>query len=372
MESQKIKQVMNRYLQEMLDLYHRDADDNSGITAYCRLLKDFLYSALEFLTGNFTRENVKIEILEIPGELQIPMPCMRIWDGKTRVYGYIDVLGPGTTKKEIDAYPWLDLYKRVFPNLLLTNFFEFIYYREDQKVCTARPLTFSQIGEITGKLKALQPKIFLKALQHFMGYSDKKSKVPSFIDLQKRLALKTFYLKEYVLTPLMGHWLDTRAKCELVRLYRAYCYFFDLELSAKEFSAFLAHAIVDGFIRAAVFHNTRNSNPGSPFSPGRVFEFAKSNRMTERRLALFKYLSPAPGDDELPGSVQWVLDDLGGLLGNYDFQKMGYLCKNNGLIDGALLQWEVYFFIPYYDTAEEIERVKELLIKAGIFSGEKG
>ena len=51
---------------------------------------------------------------------------------------------------------------------------------------------------------------------------------------------------------------------------------------------------------------------------------------------------------------------------------MGYLCKNNGLIDGALLQWEVYFFIPYYATQEEIERVIELLIKAGIFSGEKG
>jgi hypothetical protein len=115
-----------------------------------------------------------------------------------------------------------------------------------------------------------------------------------------------------------------------------------------------------------------NSNPGSPFSRRRVFEFAKLNRMTERRQALFKYLSQAPGDDGFTGPVQWLLDDLCVLLANYDFQKMGHLCRNICVIDGALLQWEVYFFIPYYDRAEERKRVKKLLIKAGIFSRDKG
>jgi hypothetical protein len=51
---------------------------------------------------------------------------------------------------------------------------------------------------------------------------------------------------------------------------------------------------------------------------------------------------------------------------------MSHICRNIFVIDGAILQWEVYFFIPYYDTEEEMERVKKLLIKAGIFSGEKG
>jgi len=368
MESKKIKQAMNRYLQDILDFYHRE--DRSGITAYCQLLKGLLYSTLQFLPGNFTRENVEIEILELPVKLKIHMPCMRIWDGKTRVYGYIDVLRPGTSKKEIDIYPLKDLYKRVFPNLLLTNFFEFRYYREEQKVCTARPFKVSNISEITDQSKATLPKVFLKELQHYMLYSDKKSKETSFINLQKRLALKTYYLKEYILTPLIEHLLESRAKCELARLYRAYCYFFDLELSLREFSAFLAHVIIDGFIRAGIFYSNMKSNPYTPFSRGRVFEFARLNQMPERRLALFKYVSQETVDDRLFEAVKRFLDDICEILDNFDFNRMGFPCKNPGLIDGAMLQWEDYFFSPYYDTPDEKKRVKELLIKAGIFPGE--
>ena len=184
-----MKKALKRYLQEMLELYHRA--DFPGITDYCSVLKDLLYSALDSLPGNVLRDNVVIEILEIPWELQIHMPRIRIWDGKEKVYGYIDVLDPGTSKKEINAYQFVDLYKRVFPNLLLTNFFEFRYYRGEQKVCTARPFSVSYIRAITKKVKVTSTRLFLKELQHFMVYSDKKSKVPSCIRLQKRLALKT-------------------------------------------------------------------------------------------------------------------------------------------------------------------------------------
>jgi len=58
------------------------------------------------------------------------------------------------------------------------------------------------------------------------GRSDNRSKDSSFIHLQRRLALRTFCLREYILTPFMIHLLHSRVRCELVRLYRAYCYFF--------------------------------------------------------------------------------------------------------------------------------------------------
>jgi hypothetical protein len=258
MGNKNIKKVMSRYLQEMLKLYRQD--DAPGITAYCSVLKDLLYSSFEFLPGNISIDNIEIEILEIPGELQIHMPLMRIWDGNSKVYGYIDVLDPGLTGKEIDSYQLIDLYKRVFPNLLLTDFFEFRYYRGEQKVCTARTFSAAYPGEITKKTIVTSTRLFLKELQHFMVYSDKKSKVPSFIRLQQQLALKTYYLKEYILTPLMNHLLNSRVKCELVRLYSVYCYFFDLELSAREFSAFLSHVIIDGFLRAGIFYNEVKGN----------------------------------------------------------------------------------------------------------------
>jgi hypothetical protein len=399
MESKNIKQVMGRYLQEMLELYHRD--DSPGITAYCSVLKDLLCSSFEFLPVNVSKDNIEIEILDITVELQIQIPRIRIWDGKAKVYGYIDVLGPGTTKEEIESYQFVDLYKRLFPNLLLTNFFEFLYYRGEQKVCTARPISVSHIGSITRKVKVTSTKLFLKVLRHFTGYSDKKSKDSSFIRLQRQLALKTYYLKEYVLTPVMNHLIYKGIKSELFRIYRAYCYFFNRELSIKEFSAFLAHLIIDGFLRACIFYsgvhskgvapptyyccrNTQmpeekywdekkvfqysNIDNETPFSRGVVGEFAKFSGMLDRRLALFKYLSSGSGDDQLPGAVQWMLDDICGFLANFDFNHMCIPWKNPMLIDGELLQWDGYFFRPYYENEEEYKRIRELLQKEGIFS----
>jgi hypothetical protein len=205
--------------------------------------------------------------------------------------------------------------------------------------------------------------------QVITGYNDKKSKDSSFIHLQRQLALKTYYLREYVLIPVMNHLLNSRIKCELVRLYRAYCYFFNLELSVREFSGFLSHVIIDGFLRAGIFYSSINSNNETPFSRAVVFDYAKFNRMPARRLALFKYLSKGSGDDQLPGAIQWFLDEICGLLANFDFKQMGFDSKTPWLIDGEMLQWEGYFFKPYYEN-EEYKRVHELLQKAGIFSDE--
>ena len=84
-------------------------------------------------------------------------------------------------------------------------------------------------------------------------------------------------------------------------------------------------------------------------------------------LAVFKYLSPGPGEEQLPGALQWFLDEICGFLENFDFKKMEIDSKNQMLIDGVLLQCEKYFFKPYYDN--NYKWVLEMLKKAGIFSG---
>jgi hypothetical protein len=389
MGSNNINRVLSHYLQEILELYQ--ADDSPGINGYCSILKSLLNSSLDFLPGDFSKENVEIELNEkllrgvqggpnrspLPGaflEKSPPgeehMPLVRIWDGKARIYGYIDILEPGATKDEINACSLIDLNKLVFPNLILTNFFEFRYYRAGKKVCTARPFSFSHINGIKNNAKVASTKLFLKELQHFMGYNDEKARDSSFINLQQRLALNTYYLRENVLFPVMNHLIVSGAKCELVRIYRAYCYFFDLELSAREFSAFLAHVIIDGFLRAGIFYNRFKYSNENPFSRDRVKEFAKLTGMQDRRLALFKYLSSE--DDQLPIVVKWMLDDISWFISGFDFKQMGFDgSKKPWLIDGEMLQWQDYFFKPYYEK-EECKMILELLQKIGIFSRDKG
>jgi hypothetical protein len=239
---------------------------------------------LDFLPGNLSNDNVLIEILEMPGELRINMPRIRILDGKSKLYGYIDVIKPGTKKKEIKSYLFLDLYKRLFPNLIITNFFEFFYYHLEQKVVTARPFSVSNIVKLGDKTKVKSTRLFLKELQHFMDYRNKKSKSLELIDLQQQLALKTYYLKDFILTPFMKHLIVNDIKSELYRIYRAYCYFFDRELSVEEFSAFLSHLIIDGFIRAGIFYSTMKKKSSIPFSRGQVYNYAKFIDMPSRPL----------------------------------------------------------------------------------------
>jgi hypothetical protein len=364
MNNKSVNQVMSHYLQAMLKLYQRDIPP--GISDYCSVLKDLLYSSLEFLPGNLSQDKVVIDILEIPGDLRIHMPRIRIWDGKAKIYGYIDVLKPGPKKTNMKSYLFLDLYKRLFPNLIITNFFEFLYYRKEQKVVTARPFSASYIGKLTDKTKVKSTLLFLKELQHFMDYRNKKSKSPEFIDIQEQLALKTYYLKGFILTPLLKHLITKGVKGELFRLYRAYCYFFNRELTAEEFSAFLSHLIIDGFLRAGIFYSKIKIKSSKPLSRDRVYKCGKFNRMSARRLAVFKYLSPGPGEEQLPGAVQWFLDEICWFLGNFDFKKMDIDKKNPMLMDGALLQREEYFFKPYYEN--DYRWLLDLLQKAGIFT----
>ena len=87
---------MKRYFQEISALYHQG--DSPGNIAYCRVLKDLLNQALKCFPGNFTQYNVVIDILEIPLELQIQMPCMRLWDGKKNIVPFGQILKDGATK----------------------------------------------------------------------------------------------------------------------------------------------------------------------------------------------------------------------------------------------------------------------------------
>jgi len=389
MELHNINGVLSHYLRRMSELYQGNSPP--GINDYCSVLIDLLYSSLEFLPGDFSKENVKIELNQkfLPGVSRcftgavftksappgrrgpsIHMPCIRIWDGKAKVYGYIDALAPGKTKKSMDFYLLKDFYKQLFPNLILTDFLEFRYYRESRKVCTARPFNVSAIGKITNKTRVTNPNLFLKELEHFMGYCPKKSKDLTLIDLQQGLALKTFYLREFVLTPLMNHLHKSGSKCELVRLYRAYCYFFDLDLTFKEFSEFLTHVIIDGLLRAVIFYRSIDTKEeASQNYRGKVVEFAKFIGMDERRVTLFQFLSP--GNSQLPAVLKWMLDDISWYLCGFDFKQIGFTNNNPWLLEGEMLQCEEYFFKLYYEN-EDYKGVLALLQKAGVFSGDKG
>ncbi len=93
------------------------------------------YSSLEELIKNYATNisKKKTHVTTIPKRTEAGNPDFRIWDGKQHIVGYIEAKAPTVAVEYLDQIVTTDQLKRylhTFPNLILTNFFEFRLYRD--------------------------------------------------------------------------------------------------------------------------------------------------------------------------------------------------------------------------------------------------
>lgn len=85
----------------------------------------------------------KIHITTLPKSTEAGNPDFRVWDGKQHIVGYIEAKAPTVDNLDfIEHSEQLKRYRNTFPNLILTNFFEFRLYRNGilvKKALIARP-----------------------------------------------------------------------------------------------------------------------------------------------------------------------------------------------------------------------------------------
>ncbi|UCH95148.1 MAG: hypothetical protein JSV88_33565 [Candidatus Aminicenantes bacterium] len=369
MKSKTFDQALEKYLEEIFYIYHQKS--RSCFLDYIPLLTRVILAAVkEFQPEqpgqqDNRKEKVLVESLDMElinnSKHSYGFPCIRVWDGVSKIYGYIEPFNPFSRNFGFNIHPLGQVYRQVFMNLISTNFFLFLHYRDKNKSFT-RPFQASIAGELTKDFheQVKNPADFLRLLESFLNYRPSYCKSVSMIELQQRLSIKSYFLRQYVLLPFFKQVLHTDIDEEPMSIYKNYCDFFHEELTGEEFCSFLTHVIIDGFLRTAVFYTGDESNEKQQVSPAKAYEYARFKNMPGRRLSVFKYLSST--GNQLPGSLQWMLDDICCLLCHFDFKKMGFSTTNPGIIKGEDLQWPGYFFSPYYDL-EEQERIKELLQK---------
>ena len=140
----------------------------------------------------------KIYITQQPKATEAGNPDFRVWDGKQHIVGYIEAKAPTTENLDlIERSEQLKRYRKTFPNLILTNFFEFRLYRNGilvNKALIARPF-------IVHKLKTIPPvekePDFTKLMEAFYSFS--LPKVYNAKNLAIELAKRTSFLKEEVI-----------------------------------------------------------------------------------------------------------------------------------------------------------------------------
>ena len=80
---------------------------------------------------SFAEETGKkhIQITTLPKKTEAGNPDFRVWDGEQQIVGYIEAKKPGENLDLMEDSEQLKRYRATFPNLILTDFYEFRLYR---------------------------------------------------------------------------------------------------------------------------------------------------------------------------------------------------------------------------------------------------
>ena len=184
-----IKELLERYLQNLSNTtIHDDAREESYYKHLDHLIKQF--AELSKI------KNVDITIL--PKKTEAGNPDFRIWDGKNHITGYIEAKDPSVTNLDsIEGTEQVERYRSTFPNVILTNYYEFRLYRDGQriaKVMIGRPIIAKRIRtappvENIDKFKEL--------FEAFFSFS--LPKVQTARSLAIELAKRTRFLRDEVI-----------------------------------------------------------------------------------------------------------------------------------------------------------------------------
>src|SRR5437899_9253096 len=202
--------MLNAYLKRIFEVArHGDATEPSYYSSLENLLKAYAES-----TGK-----KKFHATNIPKKTEAGNPDFRIWDGQQSIVGYIEAKPP--TEEDLDHIEeteQLKRYRHTFPNLILTNFFEFRLYRDEQlidRVQVARPF-------IVHKLKTVPPvekeAEFLSLLEKFFAFSLPKSYSAKTLAIE--LAKRTRFLKDQVIAEELKDEAD-KGKGQILGFYES-------------------------------------------------------------------------------------------------------------------------------------------------------
>ncbi len=172
----------------------------ASTTAQGDAREESYYPKLSEFLEDFAKSIYKnnISITTLPKKTEAGNPDFRVWDRSQHIVGYIEAKKQEKNLDVIENTNQLKRYRSTFPNLILTDFYEFRLYRNGiflDKVSIGRPF-------IAKKLQVVPPveneDKFITLLEKFFAFS--LPKVFSAESLATELAKRTGFLRDEVIT----------------------------------------------------------------------------------------------------------------------------------------------------------------------------
>ena len=322
----------------MLEKYFQDIFNTTKIgdareESYYPDLKKLLESWSEKESKNFL-------ITALPKKTEGGNPDFRILTAKKELVGYIEV--KTLTVEDLDNTEdteQLKRYRNTFPNLILTNLFEFRLYRNGQlidKVSIGRPFIIHQ-------LKTVPPvenqEKFYKLLEQFFAFSIPTTTTAKLLAIE--LAKRTRFLRDNVIAEELKE-ENTEGTQILEGFYKAFKEHLIPSLTPQDFADLFAQTITYGLFAA-------RSRAKEDFNRKLAFDYIPHTIGILRDV--FRFISST----DLPQSMEWIIDDIAEVLRCSDVKKiMENFYKEGKGLDPIIHFYET--FLAEYDPKEREKR----------------
>ena len=321
--------MLKSYIKKIFEVAKRgDAREESYYSSLEQLLKDY--------SDSISKRQVQVTTL--PKKTDAGNPDFRIWDGKQSIVGYIEAKQPQEENlNQIEDTDQLKRYLHTFPNLILTNFFEFRLYREGQlidKVQIARPYVIHKLGAIPPLEKE---KEFFDLLDRFFSFSLPKTYTAKTLAVE--LAKRTRFLKEQVIIEELKQ-EEKKGKGNIFGFYQAFQKFLIHGLTKEDFADLYSQTITYGLFAA----RTRAENG---FNRKLAFTYIPQTIGILRDV--FKFISL----EDLPQQMEWIVDDISEVLSAADVKQILHKFYHEGKGSDPIIHFYETFLTEYDPQTRE-------------------
>lgn len=296
-EADAERTAANSYFRALFDAgRHGDAREESFYGPLATLVEAM--ATLHDKTG--------LHVTTLPKQTEAGNPDFRVWDGRARITGYIEAKKPGANLDQVETSDQLKRYLHTFPNVILTDFYEFRLYRDGQRL--ARVVAGQSF--VPGTLKAPSPARDAEGLAELFGKFFSFSLPRRFTarTLAVELAKRTRFLRDEVVALELRE-QEKQGKGDILGFYHAFKDYLIADLSLEQFADLYAQTVTYGMFAA----RTRTK---AGFDRRSAFD--RIPRTIGLLRDLFQYISYG----QLPEPLVWMVDDIAEVLAAADVKKL--------------------------------------------------
>ena len=276
--------MLNIYLKQLFQTYQSGAREES----YYPALKSFLEEYSQ------TNRKKKIEVTVLPPKTEAGNPDFRLRDSKHKIIGYIEAKDFGVNLDNIEDSPQLKRYISTFPNVILTNFTEFRFYRNHEfskKIFITRPFVIKKLSTVPPLENG--DKLF-ELLDEFLGFTFPTKFTAKTLAVE--LAKRTKFLKDEVVAE------ELKAGTTSIHgFYEAFQKFLIAGIDEEEFADLYSQTITYGLFAARL-------RAGDDFNRTLAFSFIPKSIGILRDI--FRFISM----EDIPKQMEIIIDDISEVL----------------------------------------------------------